>query len=334
MIDNEEWTEVEAPSSEKEEKVEFEVEKEEEATPDSEPQVEAKTEVEKEPKPESEQKAEDPQELDGIETKGAQKRIRQLVGQRKERDSQIAKLIQQNEALNTRLTTREQEFHNISKLNLDANEKQITDKLELARAAYATAHEEGNSEKILKAQEFLNDAQNDLKTLNVTKAQFKDVAPQAQPQQPQYTQEQLQQLQQQQQQSQVDPLAAEWSQKAENKWFGQDRVMTAAALALDADLKEQGFDPSDPDFYNEIDSRLKTEFPHKFATKESVQEQPSQPAQVVAGASRSTPSSNKKVKLTKEDVRLANNWGIPLEQYAAEKLKVQNADGEYTAIKL
>ena len=334
MIDNEEWTEVEAPSSEKEEKVEFEVEEEEEATPDSEPQVEAKTEVEKEPKPESEQKAEDPQELDGIETKGAQKRIRQLVGQRKERDSQIAKLIQQNEALNTRLTTREQEFHNISKLNLDANEKQITDKLELARAAYATAHEEGNSEKILKAQEFLNDAQNDLKTLNVTKAQFKDVAPQAQPQQPQYTQEQLQQLQQQQQQSQVDPLAAEWSQKAENKWFGQDRVMTAAALALDADLKEQGFDPSDPDFYNEIDSRLRTEFPHKFATKESVQEQPSQPAQVVAGASRSTPSSNKKVKLTKEDVRLANNWGIPLEQYAAEKLKVQNADGEYTAIKL
>ena len=330
MIDNEEWTEVEAPSSEKEEKVEFEVEKEEEVTPEPEPQVEAKTE-ESEPKPEPEQKAEDPQELDGIETKGAQKRIRQLVSQRKERDSQIAKLIQQNEALNTRLTTREQEFHNISKLNLDANEKQITDKLELARAAYATAHEEGNSEKILKAQEFLNDAQNDLKTLNVTKAQFKDAAPQAQPQQPQYTQEQLQQ---QQQQSQVDPLAVEWSQKAENKWFGQDRVMTAAALALDADLKEQGFDPSDPDFYNEIDSRLRTEFPHKFATKESVQEQPSQPAQVVAGASRSTPSSNKKVKLTKEDVRLANNWGIPLEQYAAEKLKVQDADGEYTAIKL
>ena len=141
MIDNEEWTEVEAPSSEKEEKVEFEVEKEEEVTPEPEPQVEAKTE-ESEPKPEPEQKAEDPQELDGIETKGAQKRIRQLVSQRKERDSQIAKLIQQNEALNTRLTTREQEFHNISKLNLDANEKQITDKLELARAAYATAHEE------------------------------------------------------------------------------------------------------------------------------------------------------------------------------------------------
>jgi len=323
MVDKEEWTEVETVTSKEEEnKVDFEIEEEKpEVEAKAEPEVQAETEPEPEPK-----KAVEPQELEGIETKGAQKRIRQLIKQRKDRDDHIAQLVQQNEALNTRLSSREKEFHNISKLNLDANEKQITDKLELARAAYSSAHEEGDSGKILKAQEFLNEAQNDLKTLNVTKAQFKDVPAQAQ--QPQ----QQVQAQPQPQQPEVDPLAVEWSQK--NEWFGKDRVMTAAALALDADLKEQGFDPSDPDFYSEIDSRLKTEFPHKFTVKESVQEQPSQPAQVVAGASRSTPSSNKKVKLTKEDVRLAGKWGIPLEQYAAEKLKVENADGEYTAIKM
>jgi len=320
MVDKEEWTEVETVTSKDEEnKVDFEIEEEKpEVEVKAEPEVQTEAEPEPEPK-----KAEEPQELEGIETKGAQKRIRQLIKQRKDRDDHIAQLVKQNETLNTRLTSREQEFHNISKLNLDANEKQITDKLELARAAYSSAHEEGDSGKILKAQEFLNEAQNDLKTLNVTKAQFKDV--------PAQTQQQVQ-AQPQPQQPEVDPLAVEWSQK--NEWFGKDRVMTAAALALDADLKEQGFDPSDPDFYSEIDSRLKTEFPHKFTVKESVQEQPSQPAQVVAGASRSTPSSNKKVKLTKEDVRLAGKWGIPLEQYAAEKLKVENADGEYTAIKM
>jgi hypothetical protein len=320
MVDKEEWTEVETVTSKDEEnKVDFEIEEEKpKVEVKAEPEVQAEAEPEPEPK-----KAEEPQELEGIETKGAQKRIRQLIKQRKDRDDHIAQLVKQNETLNTRLTSREQEFHNISKLNLDANEKQITDKLELARAAYSSAHEEGDSGKILKAQEFLNEAQNDLKTLNVTKAQFKDV--------PAQTQQQVQ-AQPQPQQPEVDPLAVEWSQK--NEWFGKDRVMTAAALALDADLKEQGFDPSDPDFYSEIDSRLKTEFPHKFTVKESVQEQPSQPAQVVAGASRSTPSSNKKVKLTKEDVRLAGKWGIPLEQYAAEKLKVENADGEYTAIKM
>ena len=328
MIDKEEWTEVETVTSNNEEnKVEFEVEEEKKAEAQAKTETEPKVQVEPEAEPETEPvKEEASKELDGIETKGAQKRIRQLVKQRKDRDDQINQLIQQNETLNTRLNTREQEFHNISKLNLDANEKQITDKLELARAAYASAHGDGDSEKILKAQEFLNEAQTDLKTLNATRAQFKDI-PQAQVQ----AQPQPQAQPQAQEQAQVDPLAVDWSQKPENKWFGKDRVMTAAALALDADLKEEGFDSNDPDFYTEIDNRLKETFPHKFETNR-VQEKPSKPAQVVAGASRSTPSSNK-VKLTKEDVRLAQNWGIPLEQYAAEKLKVENADGEYTAIK-
>ena len=312
MIAKEEWTEVEAKDSEKENKVEFEVE---EDTP-KEVKAEASSDTE-------ETKSDPPEELDGIETKGAQKRIRQLIKQRKDRDDQINQLIQQNEQLNGKLNSREQEFTNISKLHLDANEKQLTDKMELARAAYKSAHDEGDTGKILQAQEFLNEAQNDLKALGATKAQFEQQPPQP-VQQPQPTQPQ----------GAADPRAIEWAQK--NDWFGQDRIMTASALALDAELKEEGFDPSDPEFYNEIDSRIKEAFPSKFNTtvkESSVQEQPSKPAQVVAGASRSTPAPGK-VKLTKEDVRLAQNWGIPLEQYAAEKAKVQDADGEYTAIKL
>ena len=211
-------------------------------------------------------------------------------------------------------------------MHLDANEKQLTDKLELARAAYKTAHEAGDTNQILQAQEFLNEAQTDIKSLSVAKVELDNISPAV---------EQQQQPQQQvQPSSTVDPRAVEWSQN--NDWFGQDRVMTAAALALDAELKEEGYSPNDPEFYNEIDNRIKEAFPQKFnnpVNQSSVQEQPSQPAQVVAGASRSTPAPNK-VKLTKEDVRLAQNWGIPLEQYAAEKAKVQSADGDYTAIKL
>ena len=37
--------------------------------------------------------AEEPKELEGIETKGAEKRIRQLVRQRKEREEQINELL-------------------------------------------------------------------------------------------------------------------------------------------------------------------------------------------------------------------------------------------------
>ena len=103
---------------------------------------------------------------------------------------------------------------------------------------------------------------------------------------------------------------------------------------IDAELKNEGYDPSDNDFYQEIDNRIKTSFPHKFEEdKERVQETTSSPAQVVSGSSRSSPSSRKKIKLSQEDLRLAQKWNIPLETYAAQKLKVHQADGDYTDIK-
>ena len=112
-------------------------------------------------------------------------------------------------------------------------------------------------------------------------------------------------------------------------------------MVIDAQLKEEGFDPEEDEYYQEIDRRLADNFPQKFgkSTEEVVAEQPrkkstSTASQVVAGASHTSASpSNKKVKLSQEDVRLAQKWGITLEQYAAEKLKVESAgEGEYTTI--
>jgi len=73
--EKEEWGAVEITDSE-EKSVEYEVEDSETSSEE----VKDKTE-------------ETPQELEGIETKGAQKRIRQLIKQRKDRDEQIQTLI-------------------------------------------------------------------------------------------------------------------------------------------------------------------------------------------------------------------------------------------------
>jgi len=109
--------------------------------------------------------------------------------------------------------------------------------------------------------------------------------------------------------------------------------MTAAALAIDAELKGEGYDPEDQDFYQEINKRIQSAFPQKFGESQNrVQEPSSTPAQVVSGGSRSSPTNSKKVKLTKEDVRLAQKWDIPLERYAAEKLKVDSDSDGYTNI--
>ena len=312
MSDNDNWDKIEVPNEEQK-KVEFEVEGEE---------VEAKAEPESKPEPQKKEEEKEP-ELEGIETKGAEKRIRQLIKQRKERDEQIAALIQKNEELGSTLRTKNQEVTQVNKLSLDASEKQLTDKLELARSVYMEAFEEGDKERVLKAQEMLNEAQNDLKQVSTAKIRYEN-QPEPAPvqQQPQY---------QPQAQPQNDPMAEEWA--AKNSWFGQDNVKTAAALAIDAELKGEGYDPRDEEFYQEIDNRIKKAFsPDVGETKERVQESTSTPAQVVSGSSRLSPSSSNKVKLSKEDVRLAQKWNIPLEQYAAEKLKVDDAEGSYTNI--
>ena len=320
--EQEDWSEVDTTAP-KEEKVEYEVEGEE----NEEDKVPSPVTAEEEKEA---PKKEEPKELEGIETKGAQKRIRQLVKQRKERDEQLAQLMKQNEELNKKLNDSQHQFNTVNKLSLDASEKQLTDKLELARNAYKSAHEEGDSAKILQAQEFLNEAQNDLKSLNVTKQQFDQQPVQQQPQQP---------VQQQYQpQPTPDPKAEEWASK--NEWFGSDQVMTAASLAIDAQLREEGFSPADQEYYTEVDRRIRETFPHKFAAEAATggevrqQVEASKPAQVVAGASRSSPGSSKKVKLSKEDIRLANKWNIPLEQYALEKQKADKAEGEYTTINM
>jgi hypothetical protein len=306
MAEEDNWGTVEIPDTKDEDKVEYEIEEQE---------------VKKEAQPEI--KEEEPKELEGIETAGAQKRIRQLVKQRKEKEEQLAAIMQQNEELTQRLQTRENEVKNISKHTLDLSEKQLTDKIALAREVYLEAFDEGEKEKLLNAQEMLNEAQNDLKQVTSAKANYERQAqhPVAQP------------MQQQQQipQPAADPKAEEWAES--NEWFGKDNVMTAAALAIDAELKNEGYNPSDNDFYKEIDNRIKNAFPQKFGeAQERVQESTSTPAQVVSGSSRSSPSSKNKVKLTQEDMRLAEKWNIPLETYAAQKLKVAKADGEYTDV--
>ena len=311
-MEKEEWSNVDVANAGQEEQIEIEFEEPQE---EEKPQVETKKEV-----VESKEEEKAP-ELEGIETKGAEKRIRQLIRQRKERDEHIQALIQKNEELNTNLRTKDKEVNVLGKSSLDASEKQLTDKIELARAVYTEAFEEGDKERVLKAQEMLNDAQIDLKNVTAAKNNYREISEEVVPQQ---------QVQRQPIPQRTDPRAEQWA--SDNDWFGTDNVMTAAALAIDAELKGEGYDPEDQDFYQEINKRIQSAFPQKFEESQNrVQENTSQPAQVVSGGSRSSPTNSKKVKLSKEDVRLAQKWDIPLERYAAEKLKIDDSDG-YTNI--
>ena len=317
--ENDVWETIEVSEDKKE--VNFEIEEEQEE--------QQPVQVQEKEQPEQKVESEQPKELEGIETKGAEKRIRQLIRQRKEREEKIDELIRQNEELKQNLNKKENEVNTVASRSVGASEKQLTQNIELARQAYLQAFEEGEKEKVLAAQEILNAAQSDLKTVQGYKANIAKRMEEA-------SKEVEKEPELAQQTQAYDPKANEWAQR--NDWFGKDTIKTAAALALDAELKGEGYDPNDEEFYEEIDRRLETAFGQASNRVQETEGQSnsgtSQPAQVVSGASRSSPSSGKKVKLSKEDVRLANKWGIPLEKYAVEKMKASSADGEYTNVNM
>jgi hypothetical protein len=94
--------------------------------------------------------------------------------------------------------------------------------------------------------------------------------------------------------------------------------MTFTALAHHKKLLREGYDPKSDEYYVEINSYMKSQFPHKFEEKqEEVRETKERAPQVVASASRSkTTSGSRKVKLTPSQVAIAKKLGVPLEEYA------------------
>ena len=268
-------------------------------------------------------------ELKGVDTDGAQKRIRQLVRQRKEREEQIIAQQQELAALQARLQDTEQKNAEVFKKNYDVTERQLREKSEMARQAYLRAYDDGDKEAMLAAQEAMFDAK---QNISLVRQGRQDVE--------RYSSELVKQAEAannqraMRQQPAYDPKAVEWAEQ--NTWFGQDQVATAASLAIDANLKNEGYDPTSDDFYREVDKRLRAELPNKFgATPAS-----SPKEQVVGGQSRKSPDStggkkgNRKVKLTRDDIELAKKWNIPLERYAKEKAKAEKATatGDYTSI--
>ena len=111
-----------------------------------------------------------------------------------------------------------------------------------------------------------------------------------------------------------DPKAEAWAER--NEWFGKDEAMTYASFGIHKKLvEEEGFNPSSDEYYEEIDKRLREEFPQKFNDGGEVRES-KQPAQTVASANRTTSAGRKTVRLTPSQVAIAKKLGVPLEEYA------------------
>ena len=108
-----------------------------------------------------------------------------------------------------------------------------------------------------------------------------------------------------------DPKAEAWAK--ENSWFGQDTVMTFAAFGIHRELvEEQGYDPTSDEYYEEVNKRMKQNFPTKFSQEQQA------PVQQVAASTPGVAGKKgaRKVKLTPSQVAIAKRLGVPLTEYA------------------
>jgi len=236
-----------------------------------------------------------------------QKRIDRLTKKMREAERQREEALKYAQGVQAEAQQLKQRMDALDTSYMTEYSSRVETQMATAEQKLAKSIEMGDTNGVIEAQR------------EITKLAIEnDRAQQARAQQERYAQQtkaqeeaRVQQPMPQQQPRRPDPKAEQWAQR--NNWFGSDEAMTYAAFGIHKKLVEnEGFDPQSDEYYNELDRRMQTEFPHKLNGGSK------RPAQTVASVSRSTSgrSSGKKVRLTPSQVAIAKKLGVPLEEYA------------------
>ena len=330
MID-EEKQEEQIDESEEEIVVELPEEEKSEGTQPEEPVTEAPVVAEETTESEDEEEVEEKSEADDEEDeeveksedteskdkkvfgKRAEKRIKRLVKEKKELESKVKELsIREQEWTSERdelqSRSKDSELHAINQYidRLKSQEKQ-------SLSALKTAKEAGDVDAEIKAQ----DALASVKAESLVAQQYKIRAESDSEKSKTKAKPKAKEVS-----SSVGPDRKALSWQKRNEWFGststKDRIMTQAAMVIHKELVDEGILPNNsPDeYYNELDSRIREEFPERFKTKRTKK------IPTVISGTRSATGKNQ-VKLTKTEVDMANRLGVSLQDYARQKVRQQ-----------
>jgi hypothetical protein len=232
----------------------------------------------------------------------------QALREQQEAIAYAQRMMEENKALKGKLSVGEQTFVSTYK---GAAEMEYDN----AKRDYKEAYDMGDADRLLDAQEKLNQAQFKLQKVN-------DYVPSRQ-------EEEVDVQPATNTVPRPDQRAIAWQER--NEWFGKDEEMTSLALGLHQKLVAQyGTSyPSTDEYWKKVDDTMRRRFPEQFGDKEEEaapqKVQRSKPASVVASADRSTPS--KKVRLKQSQVLIAKKLGLTPEQYVREMMKLEASNG-------
>ena len=185
--------------------------------------------------------------------------------------------------------------------------------LEMAKKGYKEAYESGDVDLMMEAQQKLQEA--NLRLLRANS--YKPTALQEEKFEVQTQPEQIQSV------PKPDERATNWQKQ--NRWFGSNKVMTATALGLHEELKDQGVSVGSDEYYETLNKTMRRRFPEQFeeTREEEISKAPaarSKTRSVVAPAVRTT--SPQRVRLTETQLGLSKKLGLTPEQYAIELRKL------------
>ena len=244
----------------------------------------------------AEDQAESKDDDDELEnySESVQRRIRKLTSKYREEERQRQAAIEyaeavkkQNDELQHRLTKLDESY--VGEFGTRLESQVIA-----AKEAYRKAHDEGDVDAMFEAQENISrlalerSRYDHIKQVNEAKPAFQEAPQELPAQAPQRAAP-----------AKPDPKAEAWAEK--NNWFGQDQTMTYAAFGIHRQLiEDEGFDPASDEYYNELDRRVRVEFPHKF--KNSKRDAGPRVASAESTASKSSSKGRRTVKLTPSQI--------------------------------
>lgn len=121
--------------------------------------------------------------------------------------------------------------------------------------------------------------------------------------------------------SEVQELATGWLQK--NKWYDPQARDTDSRIAkvIDQELAADGWDPADPEYWDELDNRLAVRLPHRYAARTGTSAKRVSPTASSRTANPSAKSANT-ITLSRERVQAikdAGAWDDPTKRNAMIK---------------
>ena len=286
-----------------------------EDTPEKEESVAQETQAEAEKTQEQPKEAiveNESDEKDELEnySEGVQKRISKLTAKMREAERREKAALDYAQSVKKELEEQNQKTQKLDTTFVNEFENRIKYQDQMLKQQLKDAIDRGDVDAQVEAQKNLAQLAQDNERLSYVKQQKEEqnVSKEEEVKEPPVAQAQ-----------EPHPKAKAWADK--NTWFGVDEPMTLTAFSFHKRMIEQeGYDGTSDEYYEELDKRIRNEFPHKFQQKANGRSAPP-----VGGANRGNQrGGQQKVKLTQSEVAIARKLGISNEQYAKQKLRLQS----------